>query len=77
MILGGGVLLSVGDGKGVIIGDVVGVFLVGLLFVIGLGLYMLLGVWGVLFVCVVDEFVKVLIFEWCCCWIDWVWLVEE
>ena len=41
MIIGGGVLPSAGDGKGVIIGDVVGSFVVGLPLAIGLGLWLM------------------------------------
>ncbi|WP_034384792.1 MATE family efflux transporter [Deinococcus sp. YIM 77859] len=64
MILGGGVLPSAGDGKGVITGDVVGAFVVGLPLAILLGLYTPLGVWGVFLARVLDEVAKVLIFEW-------------
>ncbi|GAA5531971.1 MATE family efflux transporter [Deinococcus aluminii] len=64
MILGGGALPSVGDGKGVIIGDVVGAFVVGLPLAIFLGLYTPLGVWGVFLARIADELAKVGIFEW-------------
>ncbi|UTA50350.1 hypothetical protein MSS93_11495 [Deinococcus radiodurans] len=77
MILGGGALPSVGDGKGVITGDVVGAFLVGLPLAIGLGLYTPLGVWGVLLARVADELAKVLIFERRRRRIDWARLAEE
>lgn len=64
MILGGGALPSVGDGKGIIIGDVVGAFVVGLPIAIGLGLFTPLGVWGVFIGRSLEEIVKTLIFRW-------------
>ncbi|GGK15054.1 MATE family efflux transporter [Deinococcus malanensis] len=64
MIVGGGVLPSAGDGKGVIIGDVVGAFIVGLPLAIWLGLYTPLGVWGVFLARALEELAKVCVFEW-------------
>ncbi len=77
MIIGGGVLPSVGDGKGVIIGDVVGAFVVGLPLAIWLGLYSPLGVWGVFLARGLEEVVKVIIFEWRKRRIDWQKLAQE
>ena len=77
MIVGGGVLPSAGDGKGVIIGDVVGAFVVGLPLAIVLGLHTPLGVWGVFLARVLEEIVKVLIFEWRKRRIDWAGLAQE
>jgi putative MATE family efflux protein len=71
MILGGGVLPSVGDGKGIIFGDIVGAFVVGLPLAIYLGLYTPLGVWGVFLARIADELVKVAIFEWRRGRVDW------
>ncbi|GBF05031.1 MATE efflux family protein [Deinococcus aerius] len=76
MILGGGALPSVGDGKGVITGDVVGAFVVGLPLAIFLGLYTPLGVWGVFLARVLDELAKVAIFEWRRRRVNWVGLAE-
>ncbi|GAA5511931.1 putative FMN/FAD exporter YeeO [Deinococcus carri] len=72
MILGGGVLPSVGDGKGVITGDVVGAFVVGLPLALFLGLHTPLGVWGVFLARVADELAKVAIFEWRRRRVNWV-----
>lgn len=77
MIIGGGVLPSAGDGKGVIIGDVVGSFVVGLPLAIGLGLYTPLGVWGVFLARSLDEVAKVLVFEWRKRRLNWLKLAQE
>lgn len=77
MIVGGGVLPGVGDGKGVILGDVVGAFVVGLPLAIGLGLYTPLGVWGVFLARSLEEIVKVLIFEWRRRKVNWERLAQE
>lgn len=71
MILGGGVLPSAGDGKGIIIGDIVGAFVVGLPLAIYLGLYTPLGLWGVFLARTLDELAKMMIFEWRRRQIDW------
>lgn len=71
MILGGGVLPSAGDGKGIIIGDLVGAFVVGLPLAIYLGLYTPLGLWGVFVARTLDELAKVMVFEWRRRRIDW------
>ncbi|WP_233554712.1 MATE family efflux transporter [Deinococcus cavernae] len=77
MIVGGGVLPSAGDGKGVIIGDVVGSFVVGLPLAILLGLYTPLGVWGVFLARSLDEVAKVIVFEWRKRRVDWPRLAQE
>ncbi|PNY83123.1 MATE family efflux transporter [Deinococcus koreensis] len=77
MIVGGGVLPSAGDGKGVIIGDVVGAFVVGLPLAIVLGLYTPLGVWGVFLARVLEEISKVIIFDWRRRRVDWEQLARE
>ena len=64
MIVGGGILPSAGDGKGIILGDAVGAFVVGLPLAIMLGLYTPLGVWGVFLARGLEEIVKVAIFDW-------------
>ncbi|MBB5362435.1 MATE family efflux transporter [Deinococcus humi] len=64
MIVGGGILPSAGDGKGIILGDAVGAFVVGLPLAIMLGLYTPLGVWGVFLARGLEEIVKVGIFDW-------------
>jgi putative MATE family efflux protein len=77
MIVGGGVLPSAGDGKGVILGDVVGAFMVGLPLAIWLGLYTPLGVWGVFLARGLEEIVKVIIFEIRRRRINWPKLAQE
>lgn len=77
MIVGGGVLPSAGDGKGVIIGDVVGAFVVGLPLAIWLGMHTPLGVWGVFIARGLEELVKVIIFEWRKRRINWDKLAQE
>lgn len=77
MIIGGGVLPSAGDGKGVIIGDVVGSFVVGLPLAFLLGLHTPLGVWGVFVARSFDEIAKVLIFEWRKRRVNWQKLATE
>ncbi|UQN05674.1 MATE family efflux transporter [Deinococcus sp. QL22] len=77
MIVGGGVLPSAGDGKGVILGDVVGAFVVGLPLAIWLGLYTPLGVWGVFLARGLEEIVKVIIFEVRRRRINWPKLAQE
>lgn len=77
MILGGGVLPSAGDGKGVIIGDVVGAFVVGLPLAIFLGMYTPLGVWGVFIARGLEEVVKTVIFEWRKRRINWQKLAQD
>lgn len=77
MIVGGGVLPSAGDGKGVIIGDVVGAFVVGLPLAIVLGLYTPLGVWGVFLARGLEEISKVIIFDWRRRRVNWEKLASE
>ncbi len=77
MIVGGGVLPSAGDGRGIIIGDVVGAFVVGLPLAIVLGLYTPLGVWGVFVARSLEEIVKVGIFEWRRRRVNWERLAEQ
>ncbi|MDO4245951.1 MAG: MATE family efflux transporter [Deinococcus sp.] len=77
MIVGGGVLPGVGDGKGVIVGDVVGAFVVGLPLAIYLGLYTPLGVWGVFLARSLEEVTKALIFEWRRRQVNWDKLAQE
>ena len=77
MIVGGGVLPSAGDGKGVITGDVIGAFVVGLPLAIWLGLYTPMGVWGVFLARGLEEIVKVLVFEWRRRRVNWPRLAEE
>lgn len=77
MIVGGGILPSAGDGKGVIIGDVVGAFVIGLPLAIYLGLYTPLGVWGVFLARSLEEISKSVIFEWRSRRIDWAKLAQE
>ncbi|WP_428194440.1 MATE family efflux transporter [Deinococcus saxicola] len=77
MIVGGGILPSAGDGKGIILGDVVGAFVIGLPLAIWLGLYTPLGVWGVFIARGLEEIVKVGIFEWRRRRVDWEKLALE
>ncbi|GGM02178.1 MATE family efflux transporter [Deinococcus aerophilus] len=77
MIVGGGVLPSAGDGRGIIIGDVVGAFVVGLPLAITLGLYTPLGIWGVFVARGLEEIVKVGIFEWRRRRVNWERLAEQ
>lgn len=77
MIVGGGILPSAADGKGVIIGDVVGAFVIGLPLAVGLGLYTPLGVWGVFLARGLEEVSKSLIFEWRKRRVNWAKLAQE
>jgi len=64
MVLGGGVLPSGNDVKGVILGDVVGAFLIGLPLAIVLGLYTPLGIAGIFLARAIEETGKLGIFSW-------------
>lgn len=64
MILGGGVLPSGGDTRGVVIGDLIGPFLVGLPLAYLLAFPLGLGVWGVFWGRIADEVVKASFFTW-------------
>ena len=77
MIVGGGVLPSAGDGRGIIVGDLIGAFVVGLPLALWLGLYTPLGVWGVFIARTADEVAKVLIFQWRKNRVDWDRLAQE
>lgn len=76
MILGGAVLPSGSDVKGVIMGDGIGAFAVGLPLSIVLGLFTPLGVLGVFVARGLEECVKVLIFRYRANKISWSALVE-
>ncbi|WP_291426399.1 MATE family efflux transporter [Deinococcus sp.] len=77
MIVGGGVLPSAGDGKGIIAGDLIGAFGVGLPLAIWLGMHTSLGVWGVFVARAFDEISKMLIFEWRQRRVNWQRLAQE
>ncbi|AFZ67614.1 MATE family efflux transporter [Deinococcus peraridilitoris] len=64
MILGGGVLPSGGDARGVVIGDLIGPFVVGLPLAYLLGFTLELGVWGVFWGRIADEVAKASFFTW-------------
>ncbi len=64
MILGGGVLPSGNDVRGVILGDVVGAFAIGLPLAVLLGLHTPLGVAGVFLARVIEEAGKLGILTW-------------
>jgi putative MATE family efflux protein len=64
MVLGGGVLPSGNDVKGVILGDVVGAFIIGLPLAIVLGLYTPLGIAGIFLARAIEETGKLGIFTW-------------
>lgn len=76
MILGGGVLPSGGDMKGIIWGDFIGAIVVGLPTAIVLGLFTPLGLVGVMLARVLDEITKLIIFRWRSRKIDWQRVVD-
>lgn len=71
MIVGGGVLPSGSDVKGVIIGDTVGAFLVGVPLAIVLGLFTPLGIIGIFVARVIEELVKFAIFSYRARHLNW------
>jgi putative MATE family efflux protein len=77
MILGGGILTSGSDIRGVIYGDAVGALVVGIPLAFALGLYTPLGIWGIVIGRAADEIVKVLIFEYRARRIDWQKLIDS
>jgi Na+-driven multidrug efflux pump len=72
MVLGGGVLPSGNDVRGVILGDVVGAFVIGLPLAIVLGLYTPLGIAGIFLARAIEESGKLGIFSWRARRLNWV-----
>jgi putative MATE family efflux protein len=71
MILGGGVLPSGNDVRGVLLGDVVAAFAIGLPLAVFLGLYTPLGIVGVFLARVAEELAKLAVFAWRARRLDW------
>jgi putative MATE family efflux protein len=76
MILGGGILTSGSDIRGVIYGDAVGALVVGIPLAFALGLYTPLGIWGIVIGRAADEIIKLLIFEYRARRINWQKLID-
>jgi len=76
MILGGGILTSGSDIRGVIYGDAVGALVVGIPLAFALGLYTPLGIWGIVIGRAADEIVKLTIFEYRARRINWQKLID-
>jgi Na+-driven multidrug efflux pump len=64
MILGGAVLPSAGDIRGIIYGDTAGAFIVGVPLAIALGLFTPLGMYGVALARGLDEVAKLFIYSY-------------
>jgi len=77
MIVGGGVLPSGSDIRGVIMGDTIGAIVVGVPAAIILGLYTPLGLFGVFIARGLDELVKVFVYGWRARNIDWQALADS
>jgi putative MATE family efflux protein len=77
MILGGGILTSGSDIRGVIYGDAVGALVVGIPLAFALGLYTPLGIWGIVIGRAADEIVKLRIFEYRARRINWQKLIDS